>query len=209
MPAVRDLVRGAGWKPQEIEQIYLSLGPGSFTGLRIAVAAVRAMAQAIAAMGGTCKIVGVPSLDVIAHNAPAEFPVVVPILDAKRGQVFSARYERDATGTLLRTIDAGLVDPRAFVAAAAQRAAELGGAVALLGEGIDYHREALAAAGTNTLELDKSLWHGRASIVHSLGYAAATGGAFTDPASLLPIYIRLPEAEEVWRKKQRTSGGSP
>src|SRR4051812_10051197 len=79
MPAIDELTRAAGWSPDSIEQVYLSLGPGSFTGLRIAVAIARGMAQAIGV-----KIVGVPSLDVIAHNAPAEYPVVVPILDAKR-----------------------------------------------------------------------------------------------------------------------------
>src|SRR5438874_13743504 len=72
MPAIRELVRAQGWQPAEIDHVYVSLGPGSFTGLRIAVAMARALAQAVG-----CRLVGVPSLDVIAENAPPEFPVVV------------------------------------------------------------------------------------------------------------------------------------
>jgi tRNA threonylcarbamoyladenosine biosynthesis protein TsaB len=199
MPAIRELVRAQGWRPAEIDHVYLSLGPGSFTGLRIAVAIARAMAQAAG-----CRLVGVPSLDVIAENAPPEFAVVVPVLDAKRGQVFAARYERTPDGALQRTIEAGLVDPAAFVTQAAARARELAGPaarVAILGEGVDYHRPALQSAGESVVELDKSLWPGQAATVHRLGYAMAQQGQFADPNTLLPIYIRLPEAEEVYRKK--------
>lgn len=201
MPLVRELVREQGWKPVQLDHIYLSLGPGSFTGLRIAVAIARALAQAV-----KCRLVGVPSLDVIAENAPPEFPVVVPVLDAKRGQVFAARYQRPSDGTLRRTLEAGLVDPATFVAHAVTCAHEYAGPtarVALLGEGVEYHRPALLSPGPAVVELDKSLWPGKAGTVHRLGYALAQQQQFTDPATLLPIYIRLPEAEEVYRKKHQ------
>ena len=57
-----------------------------------AVAVARALAHAI----GGLRLVAVPSLDVIAENAPAEFATVLPVLDAKRGQIFTALYGRDA-----------------------------------------------------------------------------------------------------------------
>lgn len=195
MPALQSLLQEQRWAPDQIDHLYLSLGPGSFTGLRIAVAIARALAQAIG-----CKLVGVPSLDVIAHNAPATFGVVLPVLDAKRGQIFSARYERDAAGALHRSTEAALVDPRLFVEEAIARAAARGeSTVVILGEGIDYHRPALANPAA--VELDRVLWPGRAQIVHQLGWRLAQRGEFTQPQSLLPLYIRLPEAEEVWRKK--------
>jgi tRNA threonylcarbamoyladenosine biosynthesis protein TsaB len=199
MPAVQQMTAAQGWGPDSIAQIYLSLGPGSFTGLRIAVAIARAMAQAIG-----CKVVGVPSLDVIAENAgrgPAEFGVVVPVLDAKRGEVFAARYERAGDGRLARTAGPALVDPRKFVMEAVEKAR--GGKVAVLGEGVEYHRAAVAMEGV--VELDRVLWAGRASVVHRLGWERASRGEYSDPATLLPIYIRLPEAEEVWRKKQQAA----
>ncbi|MCL2640975.1 MAG: tRNA (adenosine(37)-N6)-threonylcarbamoyltransferase complex dimerization subunit type 1 TsaB [Phycisphaerales bacterium] len=202
MPAIEAMVAEAGWEAKEIEQVYLSLGPGSFTGLRIAVAVARGFAQAIG-----CRVVGVPSLDVIAANAAAttlsrsavggSFKVVVPILDAKRGEVFAARYESDEAGRLVQTKAAGLVRPEEFVREAVEVAG--GGRVAVLGEGVDYHREAILAGGGT--ELPRELWAGRASVVHRLGWEKALRGEFSDQGALLPIYIRLPEAEEVWRRK--------
>jgi len=190
MPTIQTMVAAAGWEAKSIEHVYLSLGPGSFTGLRIAVAVARSMSQAIG-----CRVVGVPSLDVIAQNAQ-EGEVVVPILDAKRGQVFAARYEREGERGLRLAQAAALVDPESFV----REAAEIGGGqVAVLGEGVDYHRAAITAGGG--IELPRELWAGRASVVHRLGWERALRGEFSDPATLLPIYIRLPEAEEVWRRK--------
>jgi tRNA threonylcarbamoyladenosine biosynthesis protein TsaB len=208
MPAIEALTRGQGWAPRDLDHVYLSLGPGSFTGLRIAVAIARALAQAAG-----CRIVGVPTLDVLAQNAPPEFPVVVPILDAKRGQVFAARYERAlpvapagaAPPPLVRVTDPALVDPQSFLEEAAARARTLAGAgrppaVAVLGEGVDYYRPAIHAVPA-AVELDHTLWPGRAIEVYRLGLARAAAGHFSDPAALLPLYIRLPEAEEVYRKK--------
>jgi tRNA threonylcarbamoyladenosine biosynthesis protein TsaB len=202
MPAMKTLTESAGWKPGEIDHLYLSLGPGSFTGLRIAIAIARAMHQAIG-----CKLVGVPSLDVIAENAPSGFSFVVPLLDAKRAQVFAARYERRGeTGQLVRIAEAALVDPAAFVAETVALAGDRG--VAILGEGVEYHRGALATVSGGTLtQLESALWAPRAEVVHRLGYAMAGRGEFVDPQTLLPTYIRLPEAEEVWRKKHNVPLG--
>ena len=204
MPAIRDLTRGQGWQPHQIDHLYLSLGPGSFTGLRIAVAIARALHQATG-----CKLIGVPSLDVIAQNAPTEFHIVIPILDAKRNQVFAARYERDAAGTLMQTAAAALVDPAPFLEQAITRAHELDASqqskienrkskIALLGEGLTHFHPALSPM---IEQLSPALWPGTAATVHRLGYQLAQEDQFSDPATLLPLYIRLPEAEEVYRKK--------
>lgn len=199
MPAVRELTRAQRWSSGEIDHVYLSLGPGSFTGLRIAVAIARALHQATG-----CKLVGVPSLEVMAQNAPAEFDWVVPILDAKRGQVFAARYRREKGGRLVQEAEPALVDPAAFVAEAVRIARQSApeGRIALLGEGIDYHRPALfTKLEPAVVELPKALWPGTAGHVHRLGWELVQQNQFSDPGTLLPIYIRLPEAEEVYRKK--------
>jgi tRNA threonylcarbamoyladenosine biosynthesis protein TsaB len=194
MPAISSLTAAAGWKPEQINHVYLSLGPGSFTGLRIAIAIARAMHQAVG-----CKLLGVPTLDVIAENAPASCAYVVPILDAKRSQVFAARYRREAVG-LARDAEPALVNPEEYLRETLQLAN--GATVGLLGEGVEYHRNALASiTATNLQIIDSASWPPRAATVHRLGYRLAQQGAFADPATLLPIYIRLPEAEEVWRKK--------
>ena len=107
-PAIRELLERFGHKPAQIEHVYISGGPGSFTGLRIAAALAKAMHLANAA-----RIVAVDTLDVVAANvvslergasaANHEMPSadcdrIAAVLDAKRGQFFIAVYERQMAG---------------------------------------------------------------------------------------------------------------
>ena len=77
---------------------------------------------------------------------------------------------------------------------------ELPHPLAVLGEGIPYHQEAVDRAGVRILP--EALWRAQAEAVHQLGYDHALAGRFADPAHLVPIYIRAPEAEEKWAAKQ-------
>lgn len=190
MPAIRDLLAEAKWTPRDLNQIYVSTGPGSFTGLRIAITIARSLAQAVGA-----QTVAVPTLDAIALNAPADVQNLAVILDAKRGQVFAARYARQ-NGIVVRTWGPGLIDPAYFVR-------ETPVPLAVTGEGVDYHRVTLQAALENSYhELPRELWFGTARGIHEIGYKLAKNCEFTPWAQLIPTYIRLAEAEEVWRKKQ-------
>jgi tRNA threonylcarbamoyladenosine biosynthesis protein TsaB len=201
MPTVSRLCQQAGWRADEIQQIYVSTGPGSFTGLRIALSVARAISQATG-----CKLLGIQTLDVLACNAPAEVDNLVVMLDAKRGQVFAAHYGKapasvgsasagapHVAGARRQVHAATLIRPAEILAQAAKA-----GPVSVLGEGIDYHRSELGDA----IELDRSLWPARAAAVYQLGWAKACRGEFTARDELLPVYIRLAEAEEVWRKKR-------
>ncbi|MEI8194458.1 MAG: tRNA (adenosine(37)-N6)-threonylcarbamoyltransferase complex dimerization subunit type 1 TsaB [Phycisphaerae bacterium] len=231
MPMVQELVAAQGWRPGDIQQVYLSTGPGSFTGLRIAIAVARTLHQALG-----CQLVAVPTLDVLACNAPPEVQNLVVVLDAKRGQVFATRYQRltagqtagvhdeaqvpclvgvggpplgmsnpESTLPLVRMTDPALVDPAAFIRATPRP-------VTILGEGVDYHRPALQAGvddPAELIELDKKYWPGSAAAVHALGYQRALRKQWADPATLLPVYIRLPEAQELWEKRHPTAAPQP
>ena len=92
-PAICNLLSRFSRQREEIEQVYISVGPGSFTGLRVAVAFARHFALATSA-----RVCAVPTLDVIAENCrkigqPPEHLAVVP--DAKRTQVFAAIFAYD------------------------------------------------------------------------------------------------------------------
>ena len=189
LPAVDSLCREHGRTPQDISQCHLSIGPGSFTGLRVAVSFARHLALATGA-----KLCAVPTLDVIAENVantdnPPQYLAV--ILDAKRRQVFAAVYEH-ANGTYRRTIDAKMVEPGALFA-------EAPSPIAVTGEGIPYHKEAIEAS--NATIVDEKLWKPLAVHVHGLGLRIAQRGEFTDAQNLTPFYIRRPEAEELWEKR--------
>ncbi len=189
LPTIDALCRPLSWAPNDIDHVYLSIGPGSFTGLRIAVTLARTLAFSIKA-----DIVAVATLEVIAQNAlRAEKPPlhVAVLLDAKRGQVYSAAFEQ-TEGRYARTVDACIADPIEFLHGLPQP-------VWVLGDGITYHREALARVAHT--ELPEALWPPRVETVLKLGYEKAQRGEFVQPNALAPVYLRRPEAEEVWERR--------
>lgn len=186
LPAMDRATAKLGWRAQDLDEVYVSAGPGSFTGLRIGITVAKTLAMAC-----TVRLVAVSSIEIIAANAPADAMHVGVVLDAKRGQVFAGRFER-RNGQLARTLKACLMDPSTFVSQSAKP-------ILLLGEGIKYHQDALKA---ESVQLGpESLWQPKAQAVCKIGWVMGRRGEFTDPASLGPIYLRVPEAQELWNKR--------
>jgi tRNA threonylcarbamoyladenosine biosynthesis protein TsaB len=187
--AVIDRLTGAhGWRPKDLDEVYVSAGPGSFTGLRVGVTVAKTLAFALG-----CRLVAVPSTAVLARNAPGEARQTIIVLDAKRGQIFTARYAPDGTG--ITEVEAPHLDTLAAMLERAPRP------VHLIGEGIPYHRAAVAADDPSIVVTDEGVWAARAAAVAEIGRAMALRGEFTDADRLTPIYIRRPEAEEKWEQR--------
>ena len=192
VPAIAEICRDHGVEPRSIGHVYVSSGPGSFTGLRIGVIAARMIARSTGA-----RIVAVPTLEVIAQNAldAADPPQrVAVILDAKRRRVYAAAFVRRGERYAPAT-DGVEADPERFLADQAAASGSCG----VLGEGIASHREAVKASGL--VLLADELHAPRAETVYRLGYEYGSAGGFTDPGSLVPTYIRPPEAEEKWAQR--------
>lgn len=202
-PAIYNLLNRFGRKPRDIEHIYVSVGPGSFTGLRIAVSMAKTMHLA-----NNAKIVAVDTLDVIAANIDGYFKQIrndvekiAVILDAKRGQFYIAVYQR--TSDEQRTASDGiwkksLPDSLMTASQFLDRFAGKTKPVWLLGEGLVYYADKFKAEGV--CFLDESCWTPRAEKVHMLGWKMACAGQFADPVTLQPKYLRKPEVKE----KQKT-----
>ena len=180
------LARAQNWTPRHIEEIYVSIGPGSFTGLRVGITVAKTLAFSLGA-----KLVAVPSTEVLAHNAPAGWQNSIIVLDAKRGQIFTARFVNvDGDPTIAEPAH---LDTLAEMLARAPRP------VHLIGEGIPYHRAAIPE-DPQVIITDESVWHARAAAVAEIGSRLARAGQFVDPQQLAPLYIRRPEAEEKWEQ---------
>ncbi len=186
LPAMKRATQRLGWRAEDLEEVYVSAGPGSFTGLRIGITVAKTLAMAC-----QVRLVAVSSLEVIAANAPTQAANVAVVLDAKRGQVFAARFQRQ-NGQLLTTSKACLTDPAEFIAQGPKP-------LLLLGEGVKYHRDALKAEGVEFAA--QSLWCPKAQAVCKIGWAMGRNDEFADPTSLVPIYLRAPEAQELWDKR--------
>ena len=192
IPRIDRLCRVRGWKPGELRELYVSAGPGSFTGLRIGVTLAKTLAFATGA-----RIVGVPSVRVLAHNAPAEARNLIIVLDAKRDQIFTARLRRNEAGNWQEDEPAHLDDLRSMLSRSPRP-------VHLLGEGIPYHQKFILEEPGIVVTPDE-LWRARAEAVAREGMRMALDGQFTDADRFVPIYIRRPEAEEKWELAKSAS----
>jgi tRNA threonylcarbamoyladenosine biosynthesis protein TsaB len=200
IPMIDRLCRAQQWSPRDIEHLYVSHGPGSFTGLRIGITLAKTMALAMGV-----KIVPVPSVHVLAENAPEDAANLIIVLDAKRDQIFTARFERAACSgqqaAKWTEREAAHLDTLGAMLARCQKP------VHLLGEGIPYHRKFIPENDPLVIMTPEESWRARASAVAKLGSQLARENRFTDPLTLTPIYIRRPEAEEklLQRESQQTS----
>lgn len=189
LPTLQRLCVTAGLPPSQLDEVYVSVGPGSFTGLRIGITAARTLAWSAGA-----AIVAVSTVDVIAQNAldhdPAPQALGV-VLDAKRQRIFAAAMVKRGE-FYERTGDPREWSPAAFVAS-------LPPGSGLMGEGVAYHRDSLRSPDVEVLP--EALNRARAEVVHRLGYRRALVGQYDDVRMLVPVYIRPPEAEEVWQRK--------
>lgn len=192
LPLLDRVVREAGWnKNRDIELIAVSHGPGSFTGLRVGITC----AKTIAAHLGK-PLIAVCSFDAMAENAPADCPRIITALDAKRGDVYAAAYER-REDRLTRVCDPLITTP-------AEAAALLPAPRMVMGDALRRHAETLCANGSSPA--DETLWRIRAAVVARLGLAAYNAGQRDNTLTLEPIYLRLPEAEE--KRLARERGGA-
>jgi tRNA threonylcarbamoyladenosine biosynthesis protein TsaB len=218
-PAITDLLSKFSKKPNQIEHVYISVGPGSFTGLRIAVTIAKtiALARQLArtpigepqasrpsSRGGSpaelnsarrTKIVAVDTLDCIAANVSPQdnSQRLGVILDAKRGQFFIAVYDKtqDAQRNTHDAIWQKIL-PDCLMTAEEFLAQFTDKPIMLTGEGLVFYKDKFAHK--NIRVLDEKFWNPSAANIHRLGRQLASQGRFADPLTLTPNYIRGPDA---------------
>jgi len=144
--AASDACCKAGWDKRAFDLVAVSIGPGSFTGVRIAVTLAKFLAWDTGA-----KIVAVPSLRALAENAPPDRRRIATIVDANRGGLFASIFERRTEGGLEETFGPALIEPedlarRILLCEAALRyEARVAPPAFVLGHGLTKGRAALAA----------------------------------------------------------------
>ena len=183
LPMVETVLKTAGFSVDDVDLFACSVGPGSFTGVRIGVATVKGLA-----FGKNKPCIGVSTLEALALNAVPFDGIICPVMNARRGQVYNAlfRYENEA---LVR-----LCPDRALSALELNtEMTEKGEPYALVGDGIE---EMARVASKNTPERTSPLLTDQNAIsVAKCAYRAFLGGQNSTDAELKPVYLRLPQAE--------------
>jgi tRNA threonylcarbamoyladenosine biosynthesis protein TsaB len=171
-----------GWS--RIEAIGVGVGPGSFTGLRVGIATARGLG-----LSRGIDLRGVGTLAALGRGLDARGAAIrLPVLDARRGEVFAAAFGADG-GPLLEPL---VCAPGELV----DRLAGLGGPFLCAGSGAVRFRQELAGQGVEIPD-DADPAH-RIAARHVCALAAAGVGAEAEPAA--PNYLRPPDAER-WRER--------
>jgi tRNA threonylcarbamoyladenosine biosynthesis protein TsaB len=188
-PAIEFTCRQADVELGELGCIAVDVGPGLFTGMRVGLAAAKALAQAL-----RIPMIGISSLDLLAFPNRHTDRVIVPVIDARRGEVYWAMYRQVPGG--VQQVAAPTVGPVdeliADLLARSQDALCVGdGAIRYMEEILDgYHCEFGSTA------------HPSAAPLVQLAHARALREEWVSPREIEPIYLRLPDAQINWAVRE-------
>lgn len=186
IPRLDELLRSRGYRPCDVSEVYVSAGPGSFTGLRVGITVARTLCQAVSGI----RCVGVPTMSAVAQNATgADFVNLGVLMAAKEESVFLGLFDRRQGDTQ------PVSEPK--LVACERLPEELPRPVLLIGEALEYCRP----AGDGISVGDEALWLPQAVEVWRIGRKLASQGRYTPYQQLTPVYVREPEAVRLWEKR--------
>lgn len=191
-PAIRYLAGELGIELRRLAAVAVGIGPGLFTGLRVGVTTARTMAHAL-----QVPVVGVPSLDLLAYPLRHTTRAIVAVIDARRGEVFWARYH-PVPGGVVRAGEHEVGPPGAVAADLEARGEE----VLLTGDGALLHRAALEHLDRVELAGPGFASPSAAALVE-LATARFEREEFSPPDEIHPLYLRRSDAEIEWERLGR------
>jgi tRNA threonylcarbamoyladenosine biosynthesis protein TsaB len=173
LPAIAFALEVAGLRPSDVEGYAVTLGPGSFTGVRVGLSTIQGLALA-----GGRPCLGLSTLDVLGALAAGEAETVVAMVDAARGgQVFAAGYGADG---------ARRWEPGAFAPAEVARGVD--GSAAFVGDGAERYQSEILAERPDARFPRRRLY--LAGTLARMADARLRAGEGIAPGALRPLYLR-------------------
>ncbi len=187
MPSIQWLLESSRIPIEEIDAFAISIGPGSFTGLRIGLSTVKGLAYA------TKKpVVAVPTLDAFARIVPFSAYQICPLLDARKDEVFAGLYAWDEH-TMIKIMQERAIRPDDLVKEITEKTVFIGDGILRYGDMITD------LCGDNAIFPPLSIRTPSAATVGDIALEKMKQGDYADPVSLTPFYIRKSEAELNWK----------
>jgi tRNA threonylcarbamoyladenosine biosynthesis protein TsaB len=187
-PGLETLLEGVRWAAADIDLVAVTVGPGSFTGLRIGVTTAKTLAYCAKA-----DILGVDTLEVVANTSPDGVDTVSVAVDAQRGQAVVGMFRRGADGWFEPMDPARLVEVADWLA-------EIPPGVVVSGPIL---RKLAGRLPGSVDVLPPEYWYPTAAQVGRLAARQYAAGRRDDAFSLVPRYSRRSAAEEKWEKRHR------
>lgn len=189
MPNIHALLKEHGVSVKNIDIFAVVNGPGSFTGLRIGISAVKGMAWAL-----DKRVFGVSSLSALALNARLSKMPVCALIDAHKGEVYAALYSFEGE-SVVRLIDSAAFLPCDLIAALQAKLGKEGQAV-FLGSGLIKHSEEIKNSFKGAIIAPEDDWRIKAECVGRIALKMFLSGEEpTDVLGLKPLYLRRPEGD--------------
>ncbi len=181
---IRQILFEVGWTFSVLDGFAISIGPGSFTGLRVGVMTVKTLAWALKK-----PVLPVSSLEVLAQNLVLHSELICPWVDARKGKVYTALFSPNGHGELKRLKADRLVLPE-------QLFKELSGPVVLVGDGLRRYQELIVAQERPEIrQAPESSWTPTAESVCRIAAHRWPEGVLDDPHRLVPQYLYSRESD--------------
>lgn len=182
-PAIEKALAALNWDVKQIDYFACGLGPGSFTGIRIGMAAIKGLAWALKR-----PVLGIPTLDILAENALlAEDQCIIPVIDAKRSLIYSAVYKRK-NNNLKRITPYQLLTLEEFY-----RKAEPNSLI--LGDALQLYKEDILRRVKGATIMDKDYWFLKAYHLIKLALERVNQRNFSNAFTVKPIYLYPKECQ--------------
>ena len=195
MVMAEDLLKQCGHTPQEVEAVAVAEGPGSFTGVRIGVAAAKGFAW-----GRNIPCCGVSTLESMALGLGAYEGVICPVMDARRSQVYNALFYVNHGAVSRKTEDRAI-----SLAELGEELKTLDAPIFLVGDGSDLCWQTLSESVPDLVLPPEHRLHQRAVGVGIAARAKLQSGAVLSGATLTPNYLRLSQAERERMEKMQNA----
>lgn len=191
LPCIDRIFRETGSRLEDCDGICVSIGPGSFTGLRIGLATAKGLAYAAGK-----PMAGISSLETLAHGIPLARIPICTVIDARKGEVFACIFEWQGLELVARTPEL-VVSPEGLMEKITEP-------TILVGNGlIPYAPPFRHTLKEKAVFLTHPFNFPRASVLAMKGLDRLAQGKGVGPEDLVPVYIRPSEAEINWRSGSR------
>ena len=190
-PMLEQLCKNADVPLSEVEAVAVNAGPGSFTGVRIGVAAAKGVAFA-----RSLPCVAVSTLESMAYNLLGSDCIVCALMDARCAQVYNALFR--VTGNRVERL---CEDRAVSLGQVTEELQQLGENVVLIGDGAEIAFNSMVNPPAHVVLAPRNMRSQTASSVALAAFQRIQAGETLTPAQLMPVYLRLPQAQRELNKK--------